>query len=174
MDNLVLNNLSTRVVALNVGLSDKEGDLTFTSDENCTNHVVADDEAQAERVRVPVRSLDSVLSGERPTVIKIDVEGFETSVLDGAKGILADSSLHSVIMELNGSGARYGFDETAIVRTMTDFGFSTYEYEPFSRQIRPLYGKNDQLGNTLFLRNLSQIREVIAKAPPVTIGRRYL
>ena len=45
MDNIRLNNLDGRVEALNLGLSDKGGELVFTSGENCMNHVVADDDS---------------------------------------------------------------------------------------------------------------------------------
>jgi membrane-bound ClpP family serine protease len=41
----------------------------------------------------------------------MDVEGFETSVLKRASKVLGNPSLHSVLMELNGLGLRYGFYE---------------------------------------------------------------
>lgn len=118
MDNIRLNDLSGRVKAFNVGLSDREGDLVFTSTENCTNHVVADGEKSADVVTVPVRTLDEMLESESPSLLKIDVEGFETPVISGAHTVLSNPSLHSVIMELNGSGARYGFSEDDILNIM--------------------------------------------------------
>lgn len=170
MDNIVINNLSSRVVALNIGLSDGEGELVFTANENCTNHVIADGEKRECTIKVPVRSLDSVLRDESPSLLKIDVEGFETAILDGARETLAKPSLHSIIMELNGSGRRYGFDEDKILEKMREHGFSPHEYEPFTRELRPLAGKNSAHGNTLFLRNESHIKERIAHAPRVSIS----
>lgn len=170
LDNIALNNLFSRVVALNIGLSDCEGELAFTASENCTNHVIAYGEAGVGSLTVPVCSLDSVLLEESPSLLKIDVEGFEMPILDGAKATLGKASLHSVIIELNGSGTRYGYDEHRIVRTMNEYGFSPYEYEPFRRQLHPLTGKNNAHGNTLFLRNETMIRERITHAPQVSIG----
>jgi FkbM family methyltransferase len=170
LDNIAINNLSSTVVALNIGLSDAEGELNFTADRSSGNHVIAKDEASANPVRVPVRTLDSILLEESPSLLKIDVEGFETPILDGAKATLGKSSLHSVIMELNGSGNRYGFDEDNILRKMEGYGFSPYAYEPFSRQLRPLEGKSKTGPNTLFLRNESHIRERIAQASRIRIG----
>jgi FkbM family methyltransferase len=169
-DNLAINNLLSRVVALNIGLSDGEGELAFTASENCTNHVIAHGESAVGSLTVPVRSLDSVLLKESPSLLKLDVEGFELPILDGAKATLGKTSLHSVIMELNGSGARYGFDEHKVINTMNEYGFLPYEYEPFGRELHLLTGRNSTHGNTLFLRNVTMLRERLAHAPRVVVG----
>jgi FkbM family methyltransferase len=169
LDNLAINNLSSRVKSLNIGLSNQDGELRFTSDENCTNHVTVIEDDQASQVTVPTRRLDSILRDESPTMIKIDVEGYETPVLDGADAALSNSSLHSVLMELNGSGSRYGFDEEHILRRMTDYGFSTYQYHPFTRELSRLPKKSSG-NNTLFLRNENMIRERLASAPRFSVG----
>jgi FkbM family methyltransferase len=174
LDNLVVNNLSSRVSALNIGLSSEEGKLTFTDSENCTNHVITEGDNQGNSVTVQVRKLDSVLRDESPTMLKIDVEGFETAVLDGAEATLNNPSLHSVLMELNGSGSRYGFDENRILRKMSDFGFATYAYDPFTRDLHRLPGKNAAGNNTLFLRNEDAIRERISTAPRISIRSHEL
>jgi FkbM family methyltransferase len=170
LDNIAINNLSARVTALNNGLSDQDGELTFTTAENCTNHVIANGEQSAGTISVPVCRLDSVLLNESPTVMKIDTEGFEAPVIDGAQATLSNPSLHSVIMELNGSGQRYGFDDETILRRMAGHGFSTFEYDPFSRQLRSLHGKKNPNLNTLFLRNEDHLKERIAQAQPISIA----
>ncbi len=170
MDNIRINNLSGRVEALNLGLSDTEGELVFTSSENCTNHVVADGEQSSDPVRVKVLPLDVILKGQSPSTLKIDVEGFETPVLAGAKATLSNPSLHSVIMELNGSGARYGYNEDEILDTMRRYGFSSYRYEPFSRELKTLDGKNCTSGNTLFVRNTEKVLEILKESPKVLVG----
>ena len=170
MDNVRINNLSERVVALNLGLSDKDGELFFTSGEDCTNHVVRADEVTSDGVRVEVVRLDSILRGQAPSLLKIDVEGYEAAVLNGAHEVLSSPSLHSVIMELNGSGKRYGFSDDEILETMVTYGFSTYAYEPFSRALRNLDGKNHSSGNTLFIRNTQAVREKLRSSPPVTVA----
>ena len=169
LDNLVLNNLTSRVRALNIGLASEDGELAFSALENCMNHVIMNGARHTESVTVPVKTLDSVLRGESPSLMKIDVEGFETSVLDGAQETLANPSLHSILIELNGSGTRYGFDEDRILKLLRAQGFSPYEYSPFTRQLRRLPGKNTASGNTLFLRNEDEIRERIRRAPPVRV-----
>ena len=137
--NLRLNELDERVTCLNIGLSDTNGELLFTNDQDTINHVVTPGEAQnGNVVRVIVKPLDAVLHGEMPSVMKIDVEGFETPVLLGASETLAKSSLHSIIIELNGSGARYGFDEQKIIKLLNDAGFRAYRYRPKERRLESL------------------------------------
>ena len=170
MDNIKLNDLSSRVKAYNIGLSDRESELFFTAGQDTRNHVIADGESTVDAIKVKVLPLDILLAGELPTIIKIDVEGLETLVVNGMLHTLENPSLHSVIMELNGSGKRYGFDEEHLIEKMQGFGFQTYSYDPFCRTLTPLGGKNAQSGNTLFLRNESFISERIASAPRINIG----
>ena len=81
-------------------------------------------------------TLDEALGAECPSVVKIDVEGFETEVLRGAPNTLANSKLRCVVMELNGSGVRYDFDETALRDEMLDHGFRRVQLSAVPASIR--------------------------------------
>jgi hypothetical protein len=94
-----------------------------------------------------------VLDGRPPTLIKLDVEGFETEVPAGAQLALADPGLMAVMMELNGSRVRYGFDEDALHRELLGRGFATCLYRPLVRVLEPLHGARSGSGNTLNVRN---------------------
>lgn len=50
-------------------------------------------------ISVPVARLDTVLSGERIRLLKVDVEGFEHAVLSGAERLLAGRCIENVIYE---------------------------------------------------------------------------
>lgn len=169
VQNLRLNNLDQRVLALNQGAGAARAELRFTNDMDCTNHALAADEQHASVVEVEVTTLDSALASCVPALMKIDVEGYETPVLDGASNTLGNPALHAVIMELNGSGERYGFDETRIQSMMGDHGFGTYAYDPFTRNLTNLHGKNLESGNTLFIRDLEYVRRRLQGAPKVRV-----
>ena len=169
-ENLRINRLDIKVRAFNMGLADKDGVLSFTTEQGCVNHVVTDEDKSGKCLQVEVLTLDTALEGESPCVIKIDVEGFEAQVISGAHMVLSNESLHSVVMELNGSESRYGFSEEKLLKTMLDYGFSTYSYEPFSRGLTSLEGKNNQSGNTLFIRNESAISRRLKVAPKIKVG----
>lgn len=169
VDNARLNHLDDRARCVNVGVGAEDGELWFSGDLDTVNHVLAAGETSAQAVKVKVASLDSLLGGESPALIKIDVEGFETPVLDGAQAVLKRPSLHAVIMELNGSGTRYGFDEQKIVVRMAEYGFGTYSYNPFGRALFNLHGKNLDSGNTLFIRDEASVLARLRAAPRVKI-----
>jgi len=169
MDNRRLNDHCASVTAPNLGVADKDGELLFTAGENYMNHVIAEGESAGETVKVKVVTLDSALASQCPAIIKIDVEGFDTLVLRGAAETLANPTLHSVIIELNGGCNRYGFDEDAIVATLKTYGFDSYSYEPFSRTLTSLNGGRNATGNTLFIRGIEQARQRSAAAAQVVI-----
>ncbi len=164
MDNINLNRIGDRVSALNIGIGKGTGILRFTSDLDTVNHVLADSEEEIGSIEVPVRRLDEVLVDFEPVLMKIDVEGFETNVIVGADKALTRESLLGVIMELNGSSARYGFDENRLHRTMLEYGFRTFTYLPFEKKLVALDDKNAQSGNTLYVRNEPEVSSRLRNA----------
>lgn len=170
-NNILINHLSDNVTSFNAGVSDDDGELSFTTDEGCCNHVVEEPNENINVEKVKVYRLDSVLEDENPSVMKIDVEGFEDSVINGAENILRRDSLHSIIMELNDSGSRYGVNENSILQKMKEYGFGTYSYDPFSRKLLSLHGKNYMSGNTIFIRDVEHVQNIVNNSAPVLIGK---
>lgn len=174
LENMRLNHLDDKVKCVNKAVGVQQGTIAFTSDQDTVNHALSSDEQCDNVVTVEITSLDAALGEESPAVMKIDVEGFETPVLDGAQETLKKKSLHSVIMELNGSGSRYGFDESQLLELMLDYGFKTYSYNPLNRELINLKGKNLDSGNTLFIRNKALVEERLMGAPKVSIyGKQF-
>lgn len=172
VENIRLNHLDKFVHCINKGVGEKIGNVNFTSDFDTTNHALTTDEKDINSVRVEVTSLDAALSEVSPAVMKVDVEGYETLVLQGAGNILNNQSLHSIIMELNGSGKRYGFDESGIVELMRHYEFLPYTYDPLNRKLIDLDGKVLNVGNTLFIRDKKLVLDRLEKASKVLVNGR--
>lgn len=168
VDNVRLNRLEALVTPRNVGLGSSPGSLAFTSDLDTVNHVVSASESTRGSVEVPVETLDGALSGASPALLKIDVEGFETEVLAGAEATMTSASLLAVVMELNGSGDRYGFDERKLHERMLAWGFLPTTYEPFERRLSPAVAASST-GNTLYVRSFSELTERLRTAPRHTV-----
>ncbi|MFH0725692.1 MAG: FkbM family methyltransferase [Pseudomonadota bacterium] len=168
MTNIRLNNIGERVVALNIALGNSRGKINFSSDQDAMNHVLSENEDEKNKIIVDVATLDDELIGD-PFLMKIDVEGYETPMLKGAEKTLKNEELCGVIMELNGSGNRYGHDESEILSMMFRYGFKTYSYKPFERSFINLEGKNLSGGNTIFIRNMDRVLGRIQKAPRIAV-----
>lgn len=163
--NVRLNNLSDKVELLNIGLGGSFGVLKFTKSLDAVNHVATSDDLDT--IDVLVKRMDEI-SNIIPSLIKIDVEGFETEVLNGATNILKNENLKAIIIELNGSGNRYGYDENLIHEQLLNFGFRSFRYDPFERNLVQIfsYGKH----NTIYLRDLEFVKERVSKSRKIKVG----
>lgn len=174
VENIRLNQIETRAICVNKGLGSEEGMIEFTIDGDTTNHVLAAQEQSEKKLAVEVTTLDSVLKGDCPLMIKIDVEGYESQVLQGGRETINNEQLCAVVMELNESGSRYGVDDSHLLELMIRSGFRPYSYDPFSRALAGLEGKDTGSGNTLFIRNKALVEERLRGAPAVMVnGRRF-
>ena len=170
LDNIRANDLAARADARNVALGSARGHLKFTTGLDTVNHILSDTE-NGDSIEVEVFPLDELLASEPagPRIIKIDVEGFETQVISGASATLKSPALLAVLMELNGSGNRYGFDEAKLNNQILSSGFSPCEYEPFTRKVTPSTTPGTS-GNTLYVSRVSELAQLLQAAPVITVN----
>ena len=154
--NLRLNGSPKTIRLLNQGVGKERRTLRFTSNEGATNHVLAAGEQSRGAIELPVTTLeDAVQSYSSPSVLKVDVEGFEHDVLQGAKSVLESPGLNVVMLELRNHGARYGYNENEIHDMMYDYGFTATVYEPFERKFRTWKRESEsKLGDVLYVRDM--------------------
>lgn len=161
--NVLLNGLSDRTDLHCVGLSHERSYIKFTADLDTVNHVMTDDE-EGPAVRIPVLTMDELLDGQVPAVIKIDVEGHELAILQGARKTLSDSRVIAVVMEINGSGARYGVGDDELLSMMAGYGYVPCGYNPIARRLTDWEPSG---GNAIFVRDRAILQNLVAEA------RRY-
>lgn len=162
-NNIAINHIAHKVSPLNIGISDKAGILKFTKNLNSSlNHVEFEDNSSQENIEVKVDSLDQLLGNETPIIIKIDVEGFETMVINGAKEVLKKDSLKAIIIELNGLSNKYGFNDHDIHQAIVDQGFLPYVYQPLERKLEKMEAFGEK--NTIYIRDLDFVKNRILKS----------
>jgi FkbM family methyltransferase len=167
--NIALNDLKETVSLFNVAVGHEEGKIRFTLGLDTENHVADELEAKLrDTLEVDLTTLDTIVAGRKPRVIKIDVEGFETNVISGGHRTLSDTSLCAVLIELNGLGMRYGFDEERIHQKMLGYGFCPFVYAPLERSLSRAPGKN-RSGNTLYVKNLDFVSDRLLGSPPYRV-----
>lgn len=97
-ENIKLNNCENKICLLKMGIGNTDGSLRFTTDQDTGNKVI-DDTYDGATETVAVKKLDNVLKNVQPSIIKIDVEDHELSVIQGACETLSKNSLKALIIE---------------------------------------------------------------------------
>lgn len=94
-DNIRVNGLQKRVTCVNAALGDRDREVRFGDVVGSATNQVLPIEGGDTSVAVDMRTGDGVVRefGYVPEAVKIDVEGFEASVLDGMKGSLGQVQL---------------------------------------------------------------------------------
>ena len=103
---------------------------------------------------VVIKSGDDLLSGARPKIIKIDVEGWEIEVLEGLRGTIERSDELSIILECSPSHVRRKHDSLVEwMERIRSFGLKCWQIDDGSLALHPLDDvlKIDDRGTNLLL-----------------------
>lgn len=164
LENIELNRYASLIEAKRMAVGAAPGELLLTSSLDSLNHIASVHDGDANFERVPVTTLDAALGSSRASVIKIDVEGYETPVIEGAAKTLASEECHAVIVEMNGSGGRYGLDDNALDGMLRKKGFEPFSYDPLRRELISVDASGATY-NRIYIRDRSEIQQRLATAP---------
>lgn len=151
--NIEINRIAHLVSLYQCGVGSRDESLQFTFGTDSTNHVATKAEiAQGNVIELHVLRLDDVLVGKSPSLIKIDIEGWESEALAGMPNLLANPTLKAIIIETNELEHRYSNrNKKSVNDFMEQFGFRAHTYNPFSRTL----DEGKTLHNTIFLRDVN-------------------
>ncbi|MEX1306399.1 MAG: FkbM family methyltransferase [Rhodovibrionaceae bacterium] len=145
---------------------DREGRAFLTTDRNTCNRIAESGE------EIEIATLDSLLKGRAAQFIKIDVEGFETPVIDGALETL--KTCPAVTIEMNEHGRDFAYDEQVLHERMLAMGYTPCRYHPLDRRIEQLAGQNPEANNTLYLRDPEEAQKTVRAAPQFLVRNRLI
>jgi FkbM family methyltransferase len=152
--NIEANGFGSRVTLVEAAAGSAPGVALLTTGHDAANRIVK--QAGAETREVEVRTLDAILEGHHPILIKIDVENYEPEVIAGAVQTLRAATLLAVLIETVDPGIRAEFEAA---------GFCQASYEPYSRALQPIAcGAPNRLHNSLFIRDFEACRKRVAGA----------
>jgi FkbM family methyltransferase len=169
--NVAFNAMTNCVQLRQQGLSDEPDSLRFTTTLDSMNHVLPNSSTGTESaVAVQVVRLDDVDLPETKDsmIFKIDVEGYELSVLKGAANTLRAVEALCVIMETNGSSERYGVSDVELIALMGTYGYQPYSYLPFERRFEPIQASETHI-NTVFVKDIYKAMRRVEQAPTVKL-----
>ena len=118
--NIELNGLKN-IIPFNLAVGNRENDSVKFSNQlsDDLNSVLM---TQEEGILVPIRKLDSLVRSEHVDFLKIDVEGFELGVLQGAVGIL--NNVSCIMFESwDEHFQKYGTNSTEVFAFLKEYGF---------------------------------------------------
>jgi FkbM family methyltransferase len=128
-ENLALNGL-TSVKIEACALGEIEGEMAF-----CDDDALAHVEMTGNGPKVPVRRLDAILPEGEILLLKVDVEGFELAVFQGAEIAMRAERLPVILFEMNHSYERYGVTEAQIYGFLSERGYRIARYEHDARRL---------------------------------------
>lgn len=152
--NININDISNLVDARCCAVGATSGSIKFSTDCDTTNQVV-DDKYNGAWIEVPVLSLDEILQTLKPTLIKIDVEGYEPEIIEGAKETLKSDSLLAILLETV---------SPEIENVLQSNGFISASYDPFTRKISTS-NVNRVSNNYLWIKNVEKVIARCQSAP---------
>jgi len=154
--NIEANRLDQRVSIHEIALADSEGELKLSVDRGPMNRVVSEPNRHSQTV--PASTLDHQLDGYQPTMLKLDVEGFEQEVILGGHETLSAPTLRVVAVETNTS---------AVLTRLEGYGFEAVNYDPLSRTISQ--ASSSAHHNHLFVRDPAAVQVRVKQANAVEV-----
>ena len=113
--NINLNQLSNLINPFKLALGSEPGIVRFSSHLDTMNHVLPDTDKASPFIETEISTVDHFVHKYGcPTIVKMDVEGFELEVLNGMKKTLNTQELKAIIIEINSSANKYGQDDQSI------------------------------------------------------------
>lgn len=165
--NVGVNLMNENVFLFNMGVAAEKGELFFSKGLDTVNHIVRSSTfCKSQTTIIKVDILDNLVKSS-PILMKIDVEGFEQEVLLGGNRHLNSKELKAIIIELNGSGKRYGYKDNDINQLLLNQGFKAFNYDPFERELTALESYGNY--NTIFIRDVDFVQERLKAAPRFNI-----
>jgi hypothetical protein len=154
-----------------LGVGEETGALQFTKAQGPENRVVQSANTE-EGVEVQITTADKLVEEAELTdqalVAKVDVEGWEAAVIRGGKAVFSRPYPTALLLELDGSGARYGFDDDAIHQELLDKGYISVEYDPRRRQIARRFQRQAG-GNTLYVNDVDFFRQRVEQSETYSV-----
>lgn len=119
-----------------IALSNQRGTAQFSADGASPNNQIGRADDSKPTIEIQVRSADEALvefALPHPNVMKIDVEGYEQEVVEGASQVLSSRSLRSVFVEVHFAllhERKLDDAPATIMRSLRQHGFAVHWIDP--------------------------------------------
>jgi FkbM family methyltransferase len=152
--NINLNNLSNQIVVRGEAIGAAAGfaliNVASRYDDGSHSLIEGIEARSVEQQKVAVTSLDDYTRALRvpPTLIKVDVEGYEARVLDGASRLLQSSTVCFIIETADRIADRIGESARSVLDRLFRLGYNVF-FVP-------------EIGHLVFLESVDKVRPDLA------------
>lgn len=147
--NIENNKISDLVVAHQIAMGKSKGSARMSTHLDTMNHILDPNDMFSSEVKVLIDTLDDYIQGcHQVRLLKIDAEGHDEDVIEGADKSLAKGFIDAVLIETVSFRVR---------QKMKSYGFSGYIYDPFSRLLK---SGEERLGNNFLFVNQKKIDNI--------------
>lgn len=122
--NIALNNIKNIEVS-NMAMSNRKGTAKLYLGQACNLHslINSSGSSDAKYVEVQTDTIDNFLKGKKPiTFLRMDVEGYETEVIDGMQDTLKSQSFKRLFVEIHPHRVSTAKMQN-FLKTLHDYGF---------------------------------------------------
>jgi FkbM family methyltransferase len=130
--NIAVNGWQDRVTVIRAAVGQCSGQVRFASARGQESRIEIRPEVCDGVIAVPMVTLDDALAGQRIDVIKIDVEGFEQQVLEGARKNLTEERQRprAILVEVHPfAWADAGTSSASFLSLLDEMGFRVEDME---------------------------------------------
>jgi len=167
-ENVILNNVQDRTELYNFALGDKNESSTIKfmgAMTHLTNYKALNPQ------EVMIKKLDDFTDYSQ--LIKIDVEGYEEFVLNGASKVLHHPETNALIVELIEHN-RYGSSNKVVHNLLIKNNFFPIRYSPYERVIKRLNSWRKDQFNTIYIRDKKLVSKRLINSPKYKIGNQWI
>jgi FkbM family methyltransferase len=165
--NIKHNGLENRVKCYKTIVSNSTAQMKISNHLDAMNHVLDENDTSTNYELVNTTSLDKLIEENAPTVLKIDVEGAELSVIKSGLTGLKRETIKAIIIETNGDDAKLAEERNQVKAILNSAGFEAVNYEPFSRKLTSTNNLGEH--NTIFVRDKKEIQKKMLNAKAFSI-----
>ena len=129
-ENIRLNKVVDRVQVCPYVVGREDGEVRFNAGKGSESSVVTNNEDQPDAQRTVMVRLDSFLEGQRVDLLKIDAEGYEIHILQGACELLEqhEHAPRMICIEVHPSvWSKHGVDGAMLLELLRRAGYEVYD-----------------------------------------------
>jgi FkbM family methyltransferase len=163
--NIDLNNLQTRVITNKKAAGDIDGEISFTTGLDGENHIV--DSPASNTVTILSERIESYVNQRQIRAIaymKIDVEGYEYSVLKGAATLLENKEIDIIQLEINKTISNSGKNADHVLALLNQYQYLLCSYDVSENQLTAS-GFSEERENYFAVYNLEKINLKLKNGP---------